>query len=340
MPRSRKPGLAEVAERAGVSVATVSRALSQPAMLQQETLERVRAAARDLGYTPNRKARALASGRSNTIGVAVPTLNSAIFAEALQEIQRSLHLEGYHLLVASHEYDPLAESVAVGELLSHGVDGLIVVGGERLDATWDQVAAVGLPLVQMWCGVEAHDCVGIDNMRAGELITEHLIGLGHRRIAVVTGHQRHNDRQRARLQGVRNALDAAGLTLPVSHVTKQALTVGAGRIGCGNLLQLSPRPSAIIGTVDILAIGAMVEAQARGLEVPGDISFVGIDNLEFSAHIAPSLTTIEVPAAEIGARSARHMLSLLRGSAPRRHVILEVELVARQSTAPPQSAEQ
>ena len=338
MPRSQKPGLAEVAARAGVSLATVSRALSQPKMLQAETLKRVHEAARELGYKPNRKASALASGRSRTVGVAVPTLNSAIFAEALQEMQRTFYEEGYQLLVASHEYDPLAESVAVGELLSHGVDGLIVVGGERLRVTWDSVEAAGTPLVQMWCGVAAHDCVGIDNVHAGALVAQHLIELGHSRIGVITGLQRHNDRQRLRLHGIRDALSAAGLGLPGAYVSEQPLNVGSGRLGCATLLELSERPTAVIGTVDLLAIGAAIEAQGRGLAVPDDISFAGIDNLEFSAHIAPSLTTVEVPSAEIGARSARHMLDLLRKPGPRGHVTLPVELVVRRSTRPPPCA--
>lgn len=338
MPRSRKPGLAEVAARAGVSVATVSRALSQPKMLQSATLKRVHEAARELGYKPNRKASALASGRSRTVGVAVPTLSSAIFAQALQEMQRTLHEEGYQLLVASHEYDPLAESVAVAELISHGVDGLIVVGGERLRATWDSVEAAGVPLVQMWCGVEAHDCVGIDNAGAGALIAQHLIDLGHTRIGVINGHQRHNDRQRARLRGIRDTLAAAGLDLPGAYVSEQPLNVGSGRLGCAALLELSARPTAIIGTIDLLAIGAAIEAQGRGLLIPDDISVAGIDNLEFSAHVAPSLTTVEVPAAEIGARSARHLLDLLSNPGPRSHVTLPVELVVRRSTRSPPPA--
>jgi len=307
-------------------------------MLQAETLKRVHEAARELGYRPNRKASALASGRSRTVGVAVPTLNSAIFAEALQEIQRTLYEEGYQLLVASHEYDPLAESVAIGELVSHGVDGLIVVGGERLRATWDSVEAAGIPLVQMWCGVDRFDCVGIDNVHAGWLIARHLIDLGHSRIGVITGHQRHNDRQRGRLRGIRNALSEAGFALPGAHVSEQALSVGSGRLGCATLLELSERPTAIIGAVDLLAIGAAIEAQGRGLVVPDDISFAGIDNLEFSAHVAPSLTTVEVPSAEIGARSARHMLDLLRNPEPKGHVTLPVELVVRRSTRPPPRA--
>jgi hypothetical protein len=136
MSRRPKPSLIDVAREAGVSMATVSRALSQPELLRADTLLRVRQAAQHLGYRPDRAARTLASGRSSTIGVVIPTLNSPIFADTLQEMQRTLAEAGYQLLVASHEYDPAAEYAAVEKLLSHGVDGLALVGGSRPDATW------------------------------------------------------------------------------------------------------------------------------------------------------------------------------------------------------------
>ena len=337
MPRSRKPGLAEVAARAGVSLATVSRALSQPKMLQAETLKRVHEAARELGYRPNRKASALASGRSRTVGVAVPTLNSAIFAEALQEIQRTLYEEGYQLLVASHEYDPLAESVAIGELVSHGVDGLVVVGGKRPATSWELLRAAEVPLVQVWEGVPEHDRVIVDNHEAGRLIARFLIDTGHRSFGVICAHLQNNDRQQARVDGIRTALEAHGLELSRTQISEQALSIAAGRAGCMTLLQTVPRPTAIIGTADVLAIGAMFEAQGRGLRVPDALSVAGIDNVDVGPHLSPSLTTVNMPAAEIGAEAAALMLRRLRDKTDPAAacVSLPVNLVVRHSTAQP-----
>ena len=334
--RPRKARLSDIARECGTSLATVSRALSQPSLVQPATLERIRAAALRLGYLPNRKARALVSGQSSTIGVVVPTLNSAIFSVALQEMQRAFSANGYQLLVASHEYDPAAEAAALAQLVSHGVDGLIVVGGARPQAAWRIIEAAAVPLVQMWEGRDGHDSVVVDNRHAGQLIGEHLALLGHRRIGVVCGHLRNNDRQRARVEGVRAVLAAADIDLPAHQISEQPLSIAAGRSGCAALLELLPRPTAIIGCVDLLAIGAMIEAQGRGIAVPEALSVVGIDNVDFAAHLSPSLTTVDIPAAEIGAETAARMLQILGGSdeQPQR-LRLPIDLVIRHSSASP-----
>lgn len=341
MSRRQKIGLTDVAKACGVSVATVSRALSQPGVVHPETLAKIRHAAARLGYVPNRKASALASGRSNTIGVAVPTLNSAIFAETLQEMQKTLAVNGYQLLVASHEYEAGAESGALSQLVSQGVDGLIVVGGARPQSTWRLIEEADLPLVQMWEGRAENDCVAVDNHQAGYMVAQHLLALGHRRFGVICGHLRNNDRQRARVEGVRQALSEVGLALPPPQISEQHLTVTAGRGGCAALLELVPRPTAIIGTVDVLAIGAMIEAQGRGISVPESLSFAGIDNIEFAAHLSPSLTSVDIPAAAIGAETAARMLELLQSPPqsppqPPQRRTLPINIVIRHSTAPPQ----
>jgi LacI family transcriptional regulator len=333
MARNPRPSLADVAREAGVSIATVSRALSQPGMLRPDTLARVREVSVRLGYRPDRAARTLASGRSSTIGVVIPTLNSPIFADTLQEMQRTLAESGYQLLVASHEYDPAAELAAVDKLLAHGVDGLILVGGSRLEATWTLVQSARVPLVQMWCGRRGHACVGVDNFGAGKLIAQHLLSLEHRRIGVITGHLRHNDRQRDRLNGIREALAEAGLGLPAAYHTEQSLSVPGGRMGCSVLLELADRPTAIIGTVDVIAIGAIAECAARGIAVPKTMSVAGIDNGELSAHVFPSLTTVNIPSNEIGSRTAQRVLALIGGDGEAAHELLPIELVERRSTA-------
>ncbi len=338
MARRPKPSIADVAREAGVSIATVSRALSQPGLLRTDTLARVEGIARSLGYRPDRAARTLASGRSSTIGAVVPTLNSPIFADTLQEMQRSLADAGYQVLVASHEYDPAAEFAAVEKLLSHGVDGLVLVGGIRPEATWRLIDAAGVPVVQMWCGRSNRACVGVDNYGAGVLVTRHLLELGHRRIGVITGYLRHNDRQRERMRGIEETLAAADVPLPAGYRTEQPLSVPGGRSGCSVLLELAERPTAIIGAVDVIAIGAMAECHVRGVAVPGEVSVAGIDNIELSAHVAPSLTSVDIPSAEIGVQTARRILAQVPAPGPPDHVVLPIELVERRSTAPPWTA--
>jgi LacI family transcriptional regulator len=335
MVRRPKPSLVDVAREAGVSIATVSRALSQPELLRADTLTRVRQAAQHLGYRPDRAARTLASGRSSTIGVVIPTLNSPIFADTLQEMQQTLAESGYQMLVASHEYDPAGEYAAVEKLLSHGVDGLALVGGSRPEATWALIESAGIPVAQMWSGHPGHACIGVDNHAAGAIVARHLLSLGHRRIAVVTGYLRHNDRQRARLAGVQAALAAAGVPLAAMYHIEVPLTVPGGRVACSLLLELAERPTAIIGAIDLLAIGAIAECQSRGIPVPAAMSVAGIDNIELSAHVSPSLTTVDIPSTEIGAETARRLLALVRGAGGAEHLLLPIALVERRSTAPP-----
>lgn len=332
--KPKKPVLTDIAREAGVSIATASRAMNEPELLQPETLRKVREVMARLGYLPNRKARALASGRSNTVGIVVPTLNSAIFAQCLQAMQRVLYAEGYLLLVASHEYDPSNETMAVAQLISHGVDGLLLVGAARPDATWRLIDEAELPVVQLWAGRPDHDRIVVDNQKAGRMIARHMLDLGHRDFAVICGHMRENDRQRARLQGVVAELAGEGLPLDAGRVIETSLSIGSGREACRALLELTPRPSAILGLVDLLAIGAIYEAQRAGLHIPQDISVAGIDNTEFSGHIAPSLTTISIPAAEIGVQAARRMAAILAGDTGPRETLLDIALVSRQSAGP------
>jgi LacI family transcriptional regulator len=328
-----KARLIDVAREAGVSPATVSRAISQPGLLSPETLARVRQSARQLGYEPDAAARALASGRTMTIGAVIPTLDNVIFARALQGMQSALAAEGFQLLVASHDYSAAAEAEAVRVLLARGVDGLMLVGAERAQETAALLDAAGVPRVLTWRGPEGQPAVTVDNERAGALAVRHLLALGHRRIGMVTGSHAFNDRQRARLAGARQALAEAGLALPDWLAVQQPTTLAGGKAGCAMLLALAEPPTAIIGGIDMIAIGCMLEAQARGLRIPDDLSVVGIDDLDISAHLSPPLTTVHVPTGLIGARAAAMLLSLIRGEKAVRPIDLPIDLVVRRSTA-------
>lgn len=337
MPRHRKPTLNDIARESGSSIATVSRAMSQPELLQPQTLERIREVAARLGYVPNRRARALASGNSETIGVVVPTLNSPIFSSTLQEMQRSFAANGFQLLIASHEYDPASETAALAQLISHGVDGLVVVGAQRPQSSWALLEAAQVPLIQIWEGRSEHDRITVDNYQAGYLVARYLIDIGHRKFGVICGHLLNNDRQSARVEGIRAALEKEDLRLARTQISEQPLTISAGRAGCMTLLEMLPRPTAIIGTADLLAIGAMFEAQGRGIVVPDALSIAGIDNVDVAAHLSPSLTTVDIPAANIGAEAAALMLRRVRqgDTKPGTSISLPVTLVVRHSTARP-----
>ena len=329
-PRAR---LLDVARDAGVSPATVSRAISLPHLLNTTTLARVRSSAARLGYVPDGAARALASGRSMTIGAVVPTLESAVFSRALQAMQTTLSRHGYQLLVASHDYSAAAEAEAIRTLLASGVDGLMLVGAERSAETWALLEGAGVKVVLTWCGDSRFNSVVVDNEKAGRLAAQHLLDLGHRRLGVVVGALQFNDRQNERLSGIRAALRSAGLDLPDWRVTEQPLTLAGGRAGCSIMLGLEDPPTGLIGGIDILAIGCIEEAHSRHLQVPDAFSVIGIDNIEMAAHIFPSLTTIHLPVGKIGEVAANALLEGLTGEMAVNSVELSIELVSRKSTS-------
>ena len=333
MAFNRRIKLLDVARDAGVSPATVSRAIAQPELVNSATLARVRLSAARLGYVPGGAARALASGRSMTVGAVVPTLDSAIFARALQAMQTELSRQGFQLLVASHDYNAAAEAEAIRILLGRGVDGLILVGAERPAATWQLLQGAGVAIVLTWCGDDRASSIVVDNEKAGVLAARHLVELGHKRIGAVVGGLQFNDRQTARLTGIRSALRAAALDLPDWLVSEQPLTLAGGRTGCSSMLALEQPPTALIGGIDMLAIGCIEEVHSRGLTVPEALSVVGIDNIEMSAHIFPPLTSVHLPVARIGEVAANCLLDELAGRGVKSMIELPIELVSRKSSA-------
>lgn len=332
MNRKAKATLQDVARLAGVSTATVSRALSQPDLVQRETLERVNAAITRLNYVPGGAARALASGKTLTIGAVVPTLDHAIFARAIQAMQTELAENGYQLLIAAHDYVPTLEAAAVRAMLGRGVDALTVVGADHLDETWSMLANATVPVVLTWSFDPRLPSIGFDNERAGRLIADHLLDLGHRRFGMISGFTHANDRARARIAGVRAALGARGLELASSCVVEAPFTLAGGRAAVAELLALAEPPTAIICGNDLLAAGALFGAQAGGVKVPQELSVVGIDNLEIAAHLSPALTTVNLPTMELGRAVAQHLLARLKGENRPHRVELPIELVVRHST--------
>ncbi|MEO3475727.1 substrate-binding domain-containing protein [Roseomonas sp. CAU 1739] len=335
---AKRISIRHVAAAAGVSVATVSRALNMPDRVSPELRGRVDAAARELGYLANGAARALASRRTGAMGAVVPTLDNAIFATCMDAFQRRLDAaHGMSLLVASAGYDPALETRGLRSLLQRGVDGILLVGAAHEPETWSLLPAE-MPTVITWTHHAegcARPCIGFDNAAAAARMTRHLLELGHRRIAMIAGVARGNDRAAARIAGVRAALAEAGLGLEPPLLAERAYSVADGHAAMTALLALDPRPTAVICGNDHLAFGAVAAARARGLSVPADISVTGFDDLEFPAHGDPPLTTVHVPAAEMGRRAADHLAALAAGEVPPLPPELEAPIMLRGTTAPP-----
>jgi LacI family transcriptional regulator len=328
---TRRATLVDVARLAEVSRATAARALTHPQLLSSQTLISVRKAIEDLGYVSDASARALASGRSGMVGAVVPTLDNAVFAKAIHNLQIGLSDGGLQLVVAAHEYNPVTEATAIRSLLSRGIDALVLVGSERPPETWDLLRSNHTPTVLTYTFHDDFDCIGFDNAQAGYLAARHLLDLGHRRIGFISGPRRSNDRMALRIEGVASALKEAGLDLPRAMISEQPFSLSGGKLGAMDLLSLNAPPTAIVAGNDLLAAGALHELSARGIKVPDDMSVVGMENLDITQFTIPMLTTIQLPTEDIGSATAQHVLAILRGHAPLRRVEFPVSLVERHS---------
>jgi LacI family transcriptional regulator len=325
----------EVARLAGFSTATVSRVLSRPDLVRNQTREQVMAAVTQLDYQPDAAARALASGRTHTVGCVIPTLDHAIFARSTQAMQTTLAQAGYQLLVASHEYDPVTEFELVRALQQRGVDALVLVGTDHAPRLWKALSAWRKPTLLTWSCDPRLPSLGFDNEGAAQMAASHLLELGHRYIGVISGLTAHNDRARSRIDGVRKSLTQAGMSLPANFITEQAFSLEGGRLGLRQLMRLRHKPTAIFCGNDLLAVGAMLEAERMGLDVPSDLSICGIDNLEISEAINPGLTTVSLPTQDLGRIAAQFMLSAISGEIIAAKSLLPFELVVRGSTRLP-----
>lgn len=332
MTKSQRPTLHDVAKQAGVSPATVSRVLVRPEIVRPSTRSRVAHVIDQLRYRPNGLARALAGGRSRTIGFVVPTLDNAIFSRALQSMQTTLAQAGYHLQVSSSDYSLAAEAEAIRALLEGGIDAIVLVGAMRAPAADELLRNARIPVIVTWVEDEHWPSIVVDNERAGFLAAEHLLQLGHRRLGLISLPLRNNDRQQKRVEGAKRALSRAGIALPMAYLQERPPVIAGGRAGCAALLKLQEPPTAIIGCVDYQAVGAMLEVQEQGLRVPEDVSIVGIDNLELGEHLSPPLTTVHVPTAIIGERAALQIIGRIEGRTLPRRDEVAIELTVRKST--------
>jgi LacI family transcriptional regulator len=324
-----KTGIRAVAKLSGVSTATVSRALNNPHSVSEDLRSRIQRVIDETGYVPHGMARALSSNRTRTIGAIIPTIDNAMFARGIESLQKFLSSRGYMLILSTNGYDIDVELEQARNLLSRGVDGLILRGDCHHQALRDLLAARDVPFINV--GIynpnQPHASIGVDNEAAAHRAMMHLIEIGHRRIGVVGALQRNNDRASARMRGFRRALAENGLDLPEAwHIevryTGQNVPTA---IACGN---------------DVLAYGVMLEAERKGLKVPSDLSVVGFDDLEWSRHLRPALTTLHVPTDLTWKGAGEYVLARLDGHKVPTHYEVDYALVIRESTAPPASKEQ
>ena len=329
----------DVARQAAVSAATVSRVLNTPEIVRSELRDRVTRAITQLSYTRDSAARALKSGRMRTIGAIVPTLGLGIFAEGVEALQNRLSESGYTLFIANSQYDQRRELQELQSLIERGIDGIVLVGASHAPELRTLVQQAGVPVITTYVskaqgGIPA---IGIDNQRATRELTQYLISLGHVGFGVIANVPPSNDRSRARLDGIQKALADAGIRLEPTQIIRADFSLAQGRSALRQLMSDHPDTTAGICTTDTLAIGAMAEARKLGLDIPRQLSITGSDDVEIAAQVDPPLTTVSVPAAEIGRGAADYLINAIAGLPIPKTVQLPYRLIMRGSTAPPRT---
>jgi LacI family transcriptional regulator len=329
----------DVARQAAVSAATVSRVLNHPEIVRPELRDKVTRAIANLSYTRDSAARALKSGRMRTIGAIVPTLGLGIFADGVEALQNRLSESGYTLFIANSQYDQRRELQELQSLIERGIDGIVLVGGSHGQELRALIQQAGVPVITTYVskaqgGIPA---IGIDNHRATRELTQYLLELGHVRFGTIANVPPSNDRSRARLDGIQKALAEAGIQLQPSQIVRADHSLAQGRSALRQLLNDHPETTAVICTTDTLSIGAMAEARKMGIGVPQQLSITGFDDVELSAQVDPPLTTISIPAAEIGRGAADYLINAIAGLPIPKSVQLPYRLIIRASTAPPRA---
>jgi len=325
----------DVARVAGVSVASVSRALNngsvRPAMR-----EKVKAAADKLGYVPHGAAQALKLRRSRTIGAIIPTLENPNFAVGVEAMQRHVMNAGYTLLLSSSNYDPNQEFAQVKTLVGRGVDGIMLVGSEHDPDLYQFLDSKKVPRVSTWvlCEEDINPSVGFDNKKAAIDLATYLLDLGHKDFGIIAGLSATNDRAQARVDGIQEALAKNGLSVPAQQLIEKPYKIFEGQLAMRSFLAMEKPPTAVICGNDLLAFGALTECQMQGVRVPDEVSIAGFDDLDFAARLVPPLTTIRVPADEIGIKAAEYLLARIENKKMMSNTEIEVNLVVRGSTGP------
>lgn len=331
----------DVAREAGVSTASVSRVLNAPDRTKTKTRLAVQEAIRKLGYIPNGAARALSSRNSRVVGAIIPTIDNSIFAQGIQALQSYLDKKGYFLLIGASNYDPAQEFALCQNFLVQQVAGIIMMGNTHLPDCIRMLRKEDTPFVNTGTySTDGNYCVGFDNAKAAAKAARYLIELRHTEFAMISGITQDNDRATQRVAGLIGELERNGLRLPKDRLLERRYEIEEGAAAFRHLMRQPNPPTAIVCGNDVLGFGAILEAGKIGVDIPGDVSVIGFDDLVLSRHLTPSLTTIQIPTEVMWCRAADTLLALLDDAEAPVAIEIDVSLVVRESTAAPKNQRQ
>jgi DNA-binding LacI/PurR family transcriptional regulator len=291
---------------------------------------------KDCHYVYNALAGGLSARKTTTLGVIIPTITNPVFATVTKGIQDYARQRGYSIILGNTDYNEENELGLIHLLQEKRADGVILNGPWRDAPVVPLMKKTRLPFVITWQAIQDKDVnfVAFDNFQSAYRIVEYLIGLGHRRIGMIAGKFSVSERALLRWQAYRQCLGDHELAYDPKLVLEEGYSYSEGKEAMTHLLDLPSRPSAVFCGNDVLAIGAMVGAKERGLKIPEELSVAGFDNMEISAFYDPPLTTVAVPAYEMGRMAAKILIENLRGESQRpQQYVLEAKLIVRGSTA-------
>ncbi|CAM5187338.1 LacI family transcriptional regulator OS=Castellaniella defragrans OX=75697 GN=HNR28_000959 PE=4 SV=1 [Castellaniella defragrans] len=326
----------DVAKAANVSVATVSRAFNLPNLVREDVRRRVIENARRLDYTANPAARALRSRKTHIIGTAIPTLDHAIFAKMINSFQDTFAQHGYMTIVSTTGFDNTKIFEKVKILVDRGAEALLLVGEIRDAALKRFLKETSIPAITTYSYLpnEIIPSVGFDNYSASFSVLGYLADLGHTHFALIAASTSGNDRQRSRIAGYKDFIEARGL-VGADRVIIRPHEVRSGADAIRTLLKDYPDTTAVVSTSDVAAFGAVSECKRLGIQVPQDLSITGFDDSDYDRYLDPPLTTIAVPAKEMGSIGANVLFEALTTGGSPRSVKLDSQLVVRNSACPP-----
>jgi LacI family repressor for deo operon, udp, cdd, tsx, nupC, and nupG len=319
----------EIAKLAGVSTATVSRALSHPEKVTAKTRKKVEDAMNQSEYRPNMMARNFRATKSFKLLVMVPDISNPFFSALIKGVEDAAHKNGYSVLLGDTRDDSSNEQEYINLVETKQADGIIQLTPHSASS---KILPEHIPIVNAaGCEDTPYPCVRIDNRAAARAITDHLIELGHKRIGLITG-LATNPHTIDRMKGYREALSAANISYEEEIVVEGEFTMASGQLAAQHFTSMDNPPSAIFCMNDNMAIAAIQTLKASGLKVPEDISVVGFDNIEYSKYTDPPLTTISQPSTELGRLATKLLIKLIEeGSLSKIEHILPHELVVRKT---------
>lgn len=324
----------EIAEACRVSTATVSRVLNHPERVREDTRQRVLGVIKGRHFVSDGLAGSLASRRSRQIGVIIPTIANSIYASSTQALKQVAQRAGYTVVVGISEYNRDHEDDLIHRFIERRVEGLVLTGGDRRIDTYDKIEANEVPYVITWQHSNGRGApfVSLNNYSAAVTAVEHLLELGHRRIGLICGESRVNDRALDRRRAYEDTLRRHDIDPAPELIYERAFEFEQGREAMRRMLALAMPPTAVFAANDIQAVGAMYECAEAGLAVPDDVSIIGFDNLPITECTRPQLTTVHVPSNEMGRRAGEMLLRTISSGQPMKSELLPTHLVLRGST--------